>query len=134
MHVYTKTKNYAVYTYDTNNTTAITGTDDTYDTCDTRSKRYTADMILAPSWCTDKTLVAMQRLSAYFEGLSTEAKTRYKHKISYIDGLDPFVASSVGVCPYNMEDTWLRDNQKLYRCWFCCVVVALSCWSDTGSE
>lgn len=37
----------------------------------------------------------MQGLSSYFEGLNTEAKTRYKQKISCIGGLDPFLAGTV---------------------------------------
>lgn len=38
----------------------------------------------------------MLRVSSYFEGLNTEAKTRYKQKISFIGGLDPFVDSGAG--------------------------------------
>lgn len=37
-----------------------------------------------------------QCVSSYFDGLSTEAKSRYKQKISCIGGVDPFVGAVVG--------------------------------------
>ena len=59
----------------------------------------------------------MQHLSPYFEGLNTEAKTRYKQKVSCIGGLELFVSGGrVGESTNAVDNihTWCYKQVSLH--------------------